>query len=171
MGIDPALARTGWALLYGADRPSVCAWGLIETPDSKSEPERLWMISQAFSALLDEHRPEAVVIELPFGHHNLATYRLLSEVRGVLLVACAAQSIPVFTYAPTQIKRAIAGRAHASKAEVEQALLNMASSGLLDLGEVIHQNRGRSDLFDAVACALTHLRQVGSRVDGAKSRA
>lgn len=157
MGVDPALAATGWVLLEGHE---VKKAGVIVTSPRWNESRRLLAIQQAFRQVLAEPSPEVVAIEGPFGGKNVRTFRMLSEARGVILAACADMGIPVITYAPAQIKKAVAGSARASKAEVQAAIEALIQRGALAFSEEVTgklKSSQRADLFDALAAALTHL--------------
>lgn len=162
MGVDPALAVTGWVLLEGR---SVKNAGIIVTSSRTDEPQRLLSIQQAFRRVLHETAPEVVAIEGPFRGKNARTFRMLSEARGVILAACADAGIPVFTYAPAQIKKAVAGNAKATKPQVQAAIRALVGRGTLNFPEELVsplRHSQQADLFDALAAALTHLRSMAT---------
>lgn len=162
MGVDPALAATGWVLLEGR---WVKDAGVIITSPRMDEPQRLFSIQQAFRRVLAETSPEVVAIEGPFRGKNARTFRMLSEARGVILAACADVGIRVFTYAPAQIKKAVAGNAKATKPQVQAAIRALVEQGALGFPEELVsplRHAQQDDLFDALAAALTHLRSMAA---------
>lgn len=68
LGLDPGLARIGWAVLE-IDEPlpaQLLDYGTIETSKRCPTPERLLEIEKDISEILQEFQPQAVAIEMPF---------------------------------------------------------------------------------------------------------
>ena len=74
----------------------------------------------------------------------------LGHARGVVLLCCARSGVSVAEYAPARVKRTVAGHGAADKRQV--ALMVRAVLALDALPP--------SDAADALALALTHLRQA-----------
>ena len=56
---------------------------------------------------------------------------LMGHARGVIFLAAAARAVPVMSYAPTELKRAVTGHGRASKEQVQamvQRLLRLAGT-------------------------------------------
>src|SRR5204863_6850002 len=74
----------------------------------------------------------------------------LGQARGVAIAAAVGCALPVFEYAPKEIKQAIVGRGNADKAQIQHMI-----QILLNLSE-----RPQADAADALAVALCHLHTV-----------
>lgn len=87
--------------------------------------ERIGTIAAALHALLVEVRPVAVCCEssaLPFGRVRGSVVSALGRVRGVLDGLCHVERVPILEDSAQALKVATAGKANASKAEVQAAL-------------------------------------------------
>jgi crossover junction endodeoxyribonuclease RuvC len=74
----------------------------------------------------------------------------VARASGVVLLAAAEAAVPVFEYAPLEIKLAVTGNGAAGKPDVRRALERL--HGVADLPT-------EPDAIDAVAVALCHLNQ------------
>lgn len=147
LGIDPGSIRTGWGVIR-RDGP-LCrfiAAGTIDAGKDTELPARLHEIYEALSAVVAEHAPTAIAVEDIF-HARFANAALkLGHARGVALLVGAQAGVPIAAYPPALVKRSIAGRGAADKAQV--ARIVGAILGLRSLPAV--------DATDALAIAITH---------------
>ena len=143
----------GYAVLAGNDveRLAVADCGVIATPRSGSNAERLRALADALDTLLRAHAPAAVAVERLFFNRNVRTAMAVSEARGVALLCAARARVPVFEYTPHQIKLAVTGYGKAEKRQVQDML-----AVLLGLEPPIRQD----DTADAIAVALCHAQGV-----------
>jgi crossover junction endodeoxyribonuclease RuvC len=108
-------------------------------------PERLRRIFEGLTRLCAEHRPAEVAVERVFVKRNVAAALKLGQARGAALCAVP-EGTPVYEYAPTAVKQAVAGSGAAAKTQVAYLI-----KALLKLSEV------RSlDASDALAVAVCH---------------
>lgn len=152
LGVDPGLAMTGWALLArlgSASSPSWIEGGLIRTSAGDPLPLRLHEIFSGFTRLLCRLEPEAVAIEEIFFLKASRSILGTAQARGSLLLACAAQGIPVHEYNPRTVKMALTGNGNAPKSQI----LKMAKQLLR-----APVNLRLDDVADAAAVAHAHLR-------------
>ena len=149
MGVDPGLNATGYGLLEtGARRMRVVAAGEIRPPRGQPLEERLGIIRDALSALIDRHRPATVVLEKLFTHHeHVTTAALMGHARGAACLAARDHGLSVAEYPPTQVKKSLTGQGHASKEQVARMVGQWL--GVADAG-------WSSDAADALALALVH---------------
>jgi len=154
LGIDPGTIRTGWAVVEPwGPRARAIGYGVIAAGQKRPLPERLARIHDALVAVIEEHAPGAVAVEdIFFAKYPNAALKL-GHARGVALLVAAKAQLEVFAYEPALIKRTVAGRGRADKAQVA-ALVRAA----LKLDET-----PQTDASDALAVGLTHVQAMRSR--------
>lgn len=154
LGIDPGLAIVGWGVIEvvrGRFYPVAC--GAVTTPAHTPVEERLSMIYDDLSALMDKYQPEEMAIEELFFNHNQTTAIPVAEARGVALLCAKQHGVRVEEYTPMQVKQAVVGYGLAEKRQV----ISMVTS-LLKLPAPPKPD----DTADALAIALCHGQNVGS---------
>ena len=74
LGIDPGYATTGFGLIC-AERStySLLQYGTVTTPPTLTFPQRLAMLYDDTTRLLEVTRPDAVAVEELFWGHNITT--------------------------------------------------------------------------------------------------
>jgi crossover junction endodeoxyribonuclease RuvC len=100
---------------------------------------------------LRRHQPDCVAIEDIFHARNVRSALKLGEARGVALLAAADAGVPVVSYAPAAIKRAVVGYGRAEKQQVQHMVK-------LLLG--LPQAPSPHDVADALAVAICHLQSA-----------
>jgi crossover junction endodeoxyribonuclease RuvC len=155
LGIDPGVSRCG----YGAVEqlrggPRVRTAGVITTPTTELLPARLATLLAELHALLDELRPDAVVVERVFFQTNVRTAMSVGQASGLALAAAATAGCAIAQYTANEVKMAVAGYGAATKAQMQQMV--QAQLGLDARPEP-------ADVADALALALCHL-TVGPRL-------
>ncbi len=148
LGIDPGLALTGYGLVEGDGSLSLLEMGSITTPSTLPLPERLRILYQDLSALLQRLRPDAVAVEELFFGKNIRTAIAVGQARGVAILAVAQAGIPIHEYTPLQVKEALTGYGRADKQQIQRMvcfLLGLPSPPQPD------------DVADAIAVAICHL--------------
>jgi len=123
---------------------------VLALPPTLPLAERLRLIDEGLSEVIARFRPEASSVETLFFHKDAQAAAKLGHARGVVLLCCARSGVEVAEYAPARVKRTVAGHGAADKRQV--ALLVRAILALDALPQ--------SDAADALALALTHLRQA-----------
>lgn len=98
--------------------------------------------------LFRQHRPDVLAVESIFYAKNVRTSLVLSQARGVILLAAAQAGVPVAEFAPAAVKKAVVGRGRATKTQV-----GFMVQQLLRLREAPRP----ADAADGVAIALTYL--------------
>lgn len=152
LGIDPGTTAAGYAFIDG-DNPVLRTAGILsvraETPES-----RLRELHEGMQALMRRWKPEAVALEKLFFASNARTAMAVAEARGVLLLTAVLGGTNVYEYTPAEIKKTITGQGNADKQQVRKMLsLTMPETRKL---------KGRDDMFDAIAVALTcHYKEKG----------
>ena len=153
IGIDPGTATTGYGLVR--ENPdsslSVVDYGVITTPAGTHMPQRLQILFQRLSEIIDLHSPQNGAVEKLFFHRNVTTAISVGQGRGVVLLALAQAELSVGEYTPLQVKQAVAGYGGADKNQVQQMV-----RALLGLDKVPRPD----DAADALAVAICHLHSV-----------
>ena len=148
MGIDPGVARVGWAAVEERNgKQKALAYACITTDKFSALPDRLLLIHESLVQLIKKYRPDCVAVEDLFFATNAKTAIAVGQARGVILLACAQAKIPVVSYTPLGIKLAITGNGKAEKNQVQRMVTR-----LLHLKEIPTPD----DTADALAIALTH---------------
>jgi crossover junction endodeoxyribonuclease RuvC len=134
--------------------------GVIRTRADAPMAQRLCAIWEGFTALLDEHRPDAVAVERVFFDRNVSTGIGVAQAAGLALVLAEQRGIPAVEYTPSEVKALVAGDGGADKAQVGYMV-----TAQLRLKEVPKP----ADAADALALALCHLQQGRSPLAGGMS--
>lgn len=130
--------------------PVFITCGVIKTPDRYPHTECLRRLDAGIAEMLEEHHPDAVAIEGGFFSKNARTAMILGQARGVVLAASARAGIPVYEYAPRDVKMALSGFGAATKEQVAKMI-----TAMLKLKQVPQE-----DAADALSIALCHLHRT-----------
>ena len=146
LGIDPGTATMGFGIVAVSGTTLVpVAYGVIRTPAGQPAALRLAAIHRDLGELIRRHRPHAMAVERLFLQKNRSSALHVGQARGVALLAAAQAGLPVYEYAPHEVKQAVVGYGRAAKDQVQrmvQALLGMARPPVPD------------DAADALAVAV-----------------
>ena len=154
LGIDPGYATTGFGLISAErGRYALLQYGTVTTPPELTFPQRLNMLFEDMTRLLEVTKPEAVAVEELFWGHNITTGIGVSHGRGVILLAIEQAGVPLFEYTPMQVKQAVVGYGLAEKRQVMDMVRR-----LLKLRAVPRPD----DAADALAIAICHARSATS---------
>jgi crossover junction endodeoxyribonuclease RuvC len=154
IGIDPGLAKTGFAVVEPLQRGGrVCHAGNINTDPGHSLEERLSTIYHELSQILRKWNPNLMVLEDVFVVKQFPMAAIqLGEVRGVIRLAAKNMSIPISEMKPTEVKSALAGSGRADKGQIKRVVRR-----LLHIEDSIKSDH----ISDAMALALTGLTRNG----------
>ena len=166
LGIDPGATNVGWGVIDVAGARlgyvasgTVRAKALAQKQDGQKQtrenaapsasnflPQRLAIIFRALSGVVDAWAPAQAAVEKTFVNASARDALTLGQARGVALLVPAMASLPVAEYAPNTIKKAVTGRGHGDKTQV-QAMVKML---LPQAGKL------QADEADALAIAICH---------------
>ena len=151
LGIDPGSRITGFGIIdtFSGSKQQYVACGNVKT-QVKSIPDRLKIIFENISEIIQHYQPDEMSIENVFVHVNPGAALKLGQARGAAICAGVTQNLPVAEYSPTQIKQAVVGKGHAKKAQVQYMI-----TLLLKL-----PSQPTNDAADALACAMCHARHL-----------
>ena len=150
IGVDPGLATVGYGILAQRDGKVIpLTYSCIRTsPANGGTPERLEVIFDAISTLLDEYAPGCMAMEKLFFSRNVTSALGVAEVRGVIMLAARKRGIPVVEYTPNQVKQAVTGSGKADKRQVQEMIAR-----LLSFSEIPRPD----DVADGLSIALCHV--------------
>ena len=155
LGIDPGYAIMGYGVLdYNGNRFKTVGYGSVETEAGLPMPERLKLLYDGLTEIIQKYEPDEVSIEELFFNRNVTTAIGVGEARGVAMRACVEGGLVVSEYTPMQIKQALVGYGKAEKAQVQ-----MMVKTILNLPEVPKPD----DTADAVAAAICHAHSRNAR--------
>lgn len=158
LGVDPGFGITGYGLIE-TDSKRLCAPRLIEAGILTSHkgrplPERLREIYEHFASLLKEFNPDAIALEEIFSVGAFPKSSIMiGHVHGIVMLAASQKDVPLFTYYPIQVKRALLGYGRSSKSQTQRMVQRT-----LALAEVPKPD----DVADALAVALCHANRMRS---------
>jgi len=146
IGIDPGTGILGFGVIdaVGQDRVMVDA-GVITTKPHQPLDERLLEIYDSIQEIIQDTKPEMMVIEKLFFAQNVTTAISVSHARGVVMLAGKQAGMPILELTPLQIKNSITGYGRATKNQIQEMVKTM-----LKLSEIPKPD----DCADALAAAL-----------------
>lgn len=150
LGIDPGTATVGYGLVLENGDGALAAqhFGVITTPSHLPSWERLKIIYDEVTKLIQTYRPDYAAIEELFFAKNVTTALQVAHARGVILLAFTQAGLPIAEYKPNYVKLSIAGYGGAKKPQVQEMVRI-----LLNLDAVPKPD----DAADALAIAITDL--------------
>jgi crossover junction endodeoxyribonuclease RuvC len=95
-------------------------YGCLETVNDRPLEQRLLLIHEGLTDLIETHRPQAVGVERLFFNKNTRTAMAVGQARGVVLLTAAEHGLPVFEYGPHEVKLAVTGYGRAPKDQVQR---------------------------------------------------
>lgn len=161
LGIDPGSRRTGYGIINAlGGRLGYISSGTIRIPDTLTLPERLKMIFDSVSELIETHIPQEFAIEQVFMSKSAASALKLGQARGAAIVAAVHKGLPVQEYEARKVKQAVVGTGAADKSQIQHMVKT-----LLKLPAAPAE-----DAADALAVAICHANTQASLVRMAGSR-
>ena len=145
IGIDPGSRKCGYGVLHVEKNKILAAGcGIIKLEAKGAIEDRLLYLSEELKSLVTEYKPDISAVEAIFYGKNIQTAFTLGHVRGVVVCSLRSGNIPVYSYSPREIKKAVTGNGNASKSQIEYVIQTM-----LNL-----KNPAKDDAADGLACAI-----------------
>ena len=148
LGVDPGSAITGYGVIERRGRDLECVDCGTIPGGAGALPDRLLCVYDGLTAVIEAFGPADVVIENAFLGRNVRTLAVMSQTRGVLVLAARKAGLPVHEYTPREVKQSVVGTGRASKTQIAWMV-----STLLGLPA----ERVPRDATDSLALALCHL--------------
>lgn len=160
LGIDPGLQLTGYGCVDLADgdtEPRLVEAGVLRLKPRTPMAFRLTQLHDDLCALLDELKPQYMAVEKLYSHYKHArTSILMGHARGVVLLAGQMRGIEIGELAATEVKKAITGNGHATKRQMQLAVMSQCS---------LHEVPEPPDVADAIAIALCAARRTALKIE------
>lgn len=151
LAIDPALRNTGYAVVERLGRDfRVLTYGTIKSPPKLLPSGCLVAIREGLQDAIRAHDPTACAIETTIFVQSYKTAITLGTARGACLLAAAEFGLPIYDYAPREVKLAAVGKGAADKQQVAFMIRAM-----LKLRET-----PPPDAADALAVAVAHFQNT-----------
>ena len=156
LGIDPGTATTGFGVIETTpDGYTLLDYGLVSTSKDTPHGQRLRFIYDGIAGLLKKHQPQEVAIERLFFATNALTAIAVGQAIGVIKLALHDGGVPVFDYAPMQVKLMVGGSGKADKTKMKEIIKKLFK---------IREKKGQKTHFDnsadALAIAICHAKKV-----------
>jgi crossover junction endodeoxyribonuclease RuvC len=148
LGVDPGSAITGYGVVEARGREVTCVDCGTIPGGSGTLADRLLSVFDGLTAVIEAFDPAEVVIENAFLGKNVRTLAVMSQTRGVLVLAARKAGLPVHEYTPREVKQSVVGTGRASKTQIAWMVSTL-----------LHMPAGRvpRDATDSLAIALCHL--------------
>jgi crossover junction endodeoxyribonuclease RuvC len=144
LGIDPGLNQTGIAILSKGNKNDKFSWEMLK---HKKGENRLHNYFKSLLKVINQEKPDQIVIESIFRGPNVKTLIKIAELRGVYLLITQMEELPVLEFTPREIKQSVTGSGASSKEQVRymvKKILGIKEEIPLDV----------SDAFGAIICYL-----------------
>ena len=154
LGIDPGIAIVGFGVVeYSNNKFEVVEYGAVTSLANIPMPQRLKLVYDDMSYIVDKYKPDEMAIEELFFNTNSKTVIYVSQARGVLILSAANKGVPVYEYTPLQVKQAVVGYGRAEKKQVQ-----LMVKSILNMREIPKPD----DAADALAIAVCHAHSSGA---------
>lgn len=157
LGIDPGTGRTGWGVIKVEEGTKITyvAHGCIVTTMDDLMQDRLQILHEELSKIIQTHKPACMVVEHIFFGVNTRTAISVSQARGVILLSGAQNKLPLHEYTSISVKKLISGSGKAEKKDMQLIVRE-----LLDLTDEVlsfsSKDKAFDDSADALAIAINH---------------
>lgn len=161
LGIDPGSRKTGFGIInVVGSRQEYITSGVIRIDTQFTLPERLKVIFDSVTQIIQEHSPQEMAVESVFMSKSAGSALKLGQARGAAIVAAVNQELPVSEYEARKVKQAVVGNGNADKLQVQHMVKT-----LLKL-----QGTPQEDAADALAIALCHAQTQQHMLRTAKAK-
>ena len=164
LGIDPGLLLTGYGVIEAHPiRPKLIDGGVIRLQSKTPVASRLVELEKEIDAIVVEHRPDVMAVEMLYAHYNHPrTAILMAHARGVILLVAARHGIAIEQISANRVKQSVSGHGHASKHQMQRAVQSIFS---------LKEPPEPPDVADALAIAVCCGMSAGQgNREGAKAR-
>lgn len=153
LGIDPGIADTGYGLIEKGKggKISCLAYGSIKTKAGMPMAERLEILHDELEKIIRKYQPALASVEELFFQNNAKTAIIVGQARGVILLTCRKNKIPIVELTPLQVKQTIAGFGRADKLQVQKMVKLLLNLKIIPKPD---------DAADALAIAISSVNDV-----------
>lgn len=143
LSIDPGIERVGFAI---CEEKKIISSGTITTSSNKKITERIGVIYNQLSQIVDQYQPKKIIIEKLYFFKNKKTIIEVSYIHGIIILLAFNKKIKIDFLTPLQIKEAITGNGRADKKAIQKMLA-------IEFGT---KKTIYDDESDAIACGLAY---------------
>ncbi len=148
IGIDPGSVRTGFGIVRrDGTRLKRLGSGTIRTNAKSPMEDRLLTIHEGLEQVLTLYGPDEAAVEDIFFSKNASSALKLGQVRGAILLTLSKRRLPIVSYPPAFVKRAVVGAGRAAKQQVGRVVQSILAM----------KDQPGEDEGDALAIAICHL--------------
>ncbi|MDO8504965.1 MAG: crossover junction endodeoxyribonuclease RuvC [bacterium] len=123
LGIDPGIARMGFGIIEEIKlKARAIEYGCVETSKDIPHAQRLLILHKALTKLIQQYHPERVAVEQLFFSKNVKTALQVGEARGVIMLTCQMEQVPVVEISPKEVKVALTGYGQADKPQMQKMI-------------------------------------------------
>ena len=160
IGIDPGSRCTGYGVIDSDGlRHEYVTSGFVKITGDEL-PERLGMIFNEISLIIEKWQPQTMGVEQVFMNKNADSALKLGQARGAAICAGTNAELEVGEYTPRAIKKAVVGNGSADKEQIQQMMKLLLK---LDF-------QPQSDEADGLAIALCHANHMHMKTLGIASK-
>jgi crossover junction endodeoxyribonuclease RuvC len=152
LGVDPGSRLTGFGCidLIGNQLRHVAhgTLKLASTSGKATVPleERLLLLYEGLTAVIEKHRPQIMVVEKVFFAKNALSALKLGQARGAIVLTGRMHGLSIVEYSPNEVKQAVVGQGHADKNQVAKMVQLLIGKREFET----------SDASDGLALAICH---------------
>jgi crossover junction endodeoxyribonuclease RuvC len=162
LGIDPGTVVMGYGIIeVNGKNLRLLEMDSLRLSTKKDVYERLRIIHETVTELIEQHKPSEFAIEAPFFGKNVQSMLKLGRAQGVAIAVAMRAGLTVTEYSPKKVKQAITGNGNANKDQVWSMLQRILNP---------KHTPSSYDATDAVAVALCHYYQDNPLTKIANSR-
>lgn len=148
LGIDPGTLVMGYCVIEAYRNIfSIKTIDVLKLSSKKDHYQRLQLVHQKITELVEAFSPNEFAIEAPFFGKNVQSMLKLGRAQGVAIAAAMTKNIPVTEYSPRKIKQSITGNGNADKEQVWKMLQRITA---------LPDKPKYYDATDALAVAICH---------------
>jgi crossover junction endodeoxyribonuclease RuvC len=152
LGVDPGSRLTGYGCIDASgNQIKLVDHGTLKIANTHGKAtvpleDRLLLIYQGLSEVIQRLRPQIMVVEKVFFAKNALSALKLGQARGAVVLTGKIHSLQIVEYNPTQVKQAVVGYGQADKEQVAKMVQLIVG----------RQNFDTPDASDGVALAICH---------------
>lgn len=149
LGVDPGLGITGYGLIeVKSQNFKLLEAGVIRTSGKDNLETRIDKIYEGMESLIEEFKPQALVLEKLYSHYNHPmTAVLMGHARGAICLLAKQYEVELVGYSATRVKKAVTGAGHASKYQMQRMMQDFFK---------LKAAPEPPDISDALALAVAH---------------
>jgi crossover junction endodeoxyribonuclease RuvC len=143
LAVDPGTLKAGVSLMI--DQNLLTSMQIKIGTSSQDMSVRLLNLSRIVYECIEEFRPEGIILEDGFIGGNMRTSMYICMARAAVMISAAKAGVPVYMYAPKEVKLAFTGTGKADKELIKETVKSKYNISNVE-----------EDQADAIAIAYTH---------------